>query len=99
MPFVKDQRSLRTSLFFDWGNVFSTSCPSPGGKQPPVAGGGAPYVMDCTSFDFKELRYSVGVGLTWITPLGPLTFSLAEALNPKGKDERQVFQFSLGAPF
>ncbi|OED41832.1 outer membrane protein assembly factor BamA [Endozoicomonas sp. (ex Bugula neritina AB1)] len=87
MPFVKDQRSLRTSIFFDYGNVFDTSCSS------------LPSVKDCYSPDFSELRYSVGIGLTWVTPLGPLTFSLAEALNPKGEDETQVFQFSLGTPF
>ena len=97
LPFVKDQRSLRTSLFLDWGNVFNTSCPTGSGDRPQPLDGS--YIMDCSSFDIKELRYSVGVGLTWITPLGPLTFSLADALNPKGKDERQVFQFSLGTPF
>ncbi len=85
MPFVKDQRSLRTSIFFDYGNVFDSSC--------------SPHVIDCSKVDLAELRYSVGVGLTWVTPLGPLTFSLANALNPKGKDETQTFQFSLGTPF
>ena len=85
LPFVKDQSSLRTSAFFDFGNVFDTAC--------------SPYVVDCADVSFKEIRYSVGVGLTWITPLGPLTFSLAKALNPKGKDETQTFQFSLGTPF
>ena len=87
LPFVKDQRSLRTSLFFDVGNVFDSNCPS------------SDKIENCTAVDIKELRYSVGIGLTWITPLGPLTFSLAEAINPKGKDETQVFQFSLGTPF
>lgn len=85
LPFVKDQRSLRTSVFFDYGNVFDTACNN---QQ----------VIDCFKPDFKEFRYSTGVGLTWITPLGPLTFSLAKALNAKGKDETQFFQFSLGAP-
>ncbi len=85
MPFVKDQRSLRTSVFFDFGNTFDTSCSSE--------------TQDCSKPDIKELRYSAGLGLTWITPMGPLTFSLARALNEKGEDETQVFQFSLGAPF
>ena len=85
LPFVTDQRSLRTSVFFDFGNVFSTTCSN--------------LVEDCFRPDFKELRYSAGLGLTWITPLGPLTFSLAKALNAKGRDETQTFQFSLGTPF
>ena len=87
LPFVKDQRSMRTSLFFDFGNVYDTSCST------------SADVVDCTKPDFSELRYSAGLGLTWITPLGPLTFSLAKALNAKGEDETQVFQFSLGTPF
>ena len=97
LPFVKDQRSLRTSLFMDWGNVFQTSCPTGTGNRPEPYDG--TYIVDCYKPDLSELRYSVGVGLTWITPLGPLTFSLARALNPKGKDETQSFQFSLGTPF
>lgn len=97
LPFVKDQRSLRTSLFMDWGNVFQTSCPTGTGNRPDPYDG--TYIVDCYKPDLSELRYSVGVGLTWITPLGPLTFSLAKALNPKGKDETQSFQFSLGTPF
>ena len=92
LPFVKDQRSLRTSLFLDFGNVFNSSCGTSNGKANPD-------IEDCYKPSFDQLRYSAGVGLTWITPLGPLTFSLAKALNPKGKDEKQVFQFSLGAPF
>ncbi|WP_330926790.1 outer membrane protein assembly factor BamA [Candidatus Sororendozoicomonas aggregata] len=87
LPFVKDQRSLRTSVFFDFGNVFDNS------------GNDHEGVVDSSKPSFSDLRYSAGVGLTWITPLGPLTFSLAKALNPKDKDETQVFQFSLGAPF
>ena len=87
LPFVKDQRSLRSSVFFDFGNVFDTNCSTGVG------------VVDCASPEFGSLRYSVGIGLTWITPLGPLTFSLAEALNPEGEDETQVFSFSLGTPF
>lgn len=49
--------------------------------------------------DFGELRYSTGVGLTWLSPLGALTFSLARPLNERSGDRTQVFQFSLGALF
>ncbi|AMO56150.1 membrane protein [Endozoicomonas montiporae] len=103
LPFVKDQRSLRTSLFLDFGNVYDTSCSNKknsGSNLPdkePLSS--QPNIVDCYSPDLSQLRYSVGLGLTWITPLGPLTFSLAKALNADGEDETQVFQFSLGAPF
>ena len=92
LPFVSDQRSMRTSLFLDFGNVYDSSCGTSDGKTNPD-------IVDCYKPSLDQLRYSAGLGLTWITPLGPLTFSLARALNAKGEDETQVFQFSLGAPF
>jgi outer membrane protein insertion porin family len=48
-------------------------------------------------FDAGELRYSAGIGAIWLSPIGPLTFSLAKALNDKPGDRTQNFQFSLGA--
>ena len=36
--------------------------------------------INCYDVDFSELRYSVGVGLTWITGFGPMSFSLAKPL-------------------
>ena len=49
--------------------------------------------------DLGELRYSVGVGLSWLTALGPLGFSLAMPLNADSADDAQVFQFTLGQTF
>lgn len=85
LPFVKDQRSVRSGLFLDAGNVFSTHC---GETQ-----------INCFSPDANQLRYSVGVGMTWITGFGPLTFSLGRALNDEAIDETEIFQFSLGRTF
>ncbi|TLX54041.1 outer membrane protein assembly factor BamA [Stutzerimonas nosocomialis] len=85
MPFVRDQRSLRTSVFWDVGNVFDSNCPS----------GSA----NCTDIDLGEMASSVGVGLTWITALGPLSFSLAMPVVKPDNAETQVFQFSLGQTF
>jgi outer membrane protein insertion porin family len=50
-------------------------------------------------FDAGELRYSAGVGATWMSPLGALTVSVAKALNEKEGDETEVFQFQLGQTF
>lgn len=51
------------------------------------------------SFDVGELRYSAGLSAVWLSPIGPLSFSLARALNPKPLDDTEIFQFSLGAVF
>lgn len=45
-----------------------------------------------------DLRSAYGFGLSWITPVGPLAFSFARAINPTKEDEPQFFQFSLGMP-
>lgn len=91
MPFVEDKRSVQPSLFVDGGNTFLTEC-------YPVLEEDEP--SSCSSgVDLGELRYSVGLGLSWLTPVGPLTFSVAEPLNDEEGDDTQFFQFSLGQTF
>ncbi len=85
MPFIKDRSSLRSAFFFDVGNVFNTKC-----RENQV---------NCFGIDAGELRYSVGIGVTWLSGFGPLTFSLAKPLNASPIDEREVFQFTLGRGF
>jgi len=45
------------------------------------------------------LRYSSGVALTWLSPVGPIKFSYAVPLNKQPVDRLQKFQFSLGSMF
>jgi outer membrane protein insertion porin family len=95
MPFVKDQRSLRTALFWDVGNVFDTNCSD--AQKNGIAGGRTADPSCDLSMD--NLASSVGVGLTWITALGPLSFSLAMPVVKPDDSDTQVFQFSLGQTF
>jgi outer membrane protein insertion porin family len=48
---------------------------------------------------FTELRYSVGVGISWISPIGPIKLSYGKALNASPTDRLQAFQFQLGTGF
>ena len=50
-------------------------------------------------FSMSDLRYSTGIGVAWISPLGPLKFSLAFPLNEKEGDKTQRFQFQIGTGF
>jgi outer membrane protein insertion porin family len=52
-----------------------------------------------TKIKIAELRYSAGVGLSWISPVGPLKLSYGKALNAKPEDKKQNFQFQLGTGF
>ncbi len=51
-----------------------------------------------SNFAFKTLRSSIGLGLSWITPVGPLSFSLARPVGYSDADALQTFQFVLGVP-
>ncbi|HEX5338844.1 MAG TPA: outer membrane protein assembly factor BamA, partial [Gallionella sp.] len=45
------------------------------------------------------LRYSTGVAITWISPVGPLKLSYGVPLNKKPADIERRFQFTLGQIF
>lgn len=92
LPFIEDQSSLQSSVFFDAGNTFLTSCYD-------VLEDDADRQRCNSGVDLGDLRYSVGVGLSWLTPVGPLTFSVAEPVNDESDDDTQFFQFSLGQTF
>lgn len=85
LDFVPDPRSVRGSVFLDYGNVFSDGCRS--------------YEVNCYEFDLSELRYSLGVGVTWITALGPLSFAISQVFNDTPDDRTETFQFEIGTQF
>ncbi|MBL79623.1 MAG: outer membrane protein assembly factor BamA [Nitrosomonadaceae bacterium] len=47
----------------------------------------------------EGLRYSAGISVSWVSPMGPLKVSLAKALNKKEGDRLQPFQFVFGNQF
>lgn len=86
MPFIKDNKSLRTSLFWDVGSVYSDKC-----YLSTTTG--------CDGVDLSQIASSVGVGVTWYSPLGPLSVNLALPIRKPDDAETQVFQFSMGQTF
>ncbi len=52
-----------------------------------------------SSLDVDEIRSSVGLGLDWLTPVGPLTFSLAHPITHAESDVTEMFRFNLGTSF
>lgn len=85
LPFIEDTSQFRPVLFVDAGNVFNTNCPD--------------VSTVCSDFDFSEMRYSVGVAVTWLTGLGPMTFGISKPFNAGEFDKRESFQFELGRTF
>lgn len=85
LPFIEDTTSFRPVLFFDVGNVFSTHCAST--------------AVNCLEFAWDEMRASTGLAFTWLSPMGPMTFSIAKVLREGPFDETESFQFELGRVF
>lgn len=47
----------------------------------------------------NQIRSSVGVGLSWTSPIGPLSFSLAEPISKASGDTIEKFSFRIGTVF
>ncbi len=60
--------------------------------------GGQVYGSD-EKLDMADLRYSTGLTAAWISPIGPLKFSIGKALNKKEGDKVEAFQFQMGTTF
>ena len=54
---------------------------------------------DRQRIEFSQLRYSAGLGISWISPVGPLKLSYAQPLNAQPTDQKERFQFQLGTGF
>ena len=85
LPFIEDQRSLRSAFFFDFGNVFSDNCKD--------------YQINCYKPALEDLRYSYGVGVTWITGFGPLSLAISKPTNAGPQERTEEFQFTVGNVF
>lgn len=76
---------VRTSVFVDAGNIYSTlGVSKPNNPRGGTASG--------------PIRYSAGLDLDWRVPFFNvvLGFSVAKAIHPKPGDQTQVFQFNIG---
>ncbi len=65
--------------------MFNTNCPQ--------------VSINCSGFDTDEVRYAAGIGVTWLTGLGPMTFAYSKGFNSQPDDNEEGFQFELGASF
>jgi outer membrane protein insertion porin family len=52
-----------------------------------------------SSYNLSDLRYSTGLGISWLSPFGPLKLIYAKPLNSKSTDTTQSIQFQLGSQF
>ena len=91
-PGAGNDRTLRLYGFFDAGNVFSDSY---AGQTPAQVKGQ------------KMIRASTGIGISWVSPLGPLRLAYAVPIKSQKEnlveaipaDRLQRIQFQIGTSF
>lgn len=92
MPFKGDWASqIRPVLFLEGAQVFDTK----GLDKEKLTGTNYPLILNKDN----EMRFSVGAGFTWLTPIGPISLSYAKPLNKKKGDEIDNVQFEIGRMF
>jgi outer membrane protein insertion porin family len=52
-----------------------------------------------SSIEGDGIRSSVGVGLDWMSPIGPMNFTLSQPITKKDGDRTESFRFNLGTSF
>ena len=56
-------------------------------------------VDDSTLDESSNIRSSIGLGVDWFTPVGPLNFSFAQPISKNSTDKTETFRFNLGTTF
>ena len=97
MPFKGDWADqVRPVLFAEGGQVFDTTDKENRTFINPNTGvdTGVPLLTQDNKF-----RFSAGVGVTWYTPIGPISLSYAVPIGDKEGDETEKVQFQIGNTF
>jgi outer membrane protein insertion porin family len=99
LPGTGGDRNLRTFFFADLGQVYRTQQTSTTVQKTSDATNGNIFVTRSTSPGSGTLRASVGFGLSWISPIGPLKLSIAYPTKKDVSDRLQRLQFQIGTGF
>jgi outer membrane protein insertion porin family len=92
---LPDAFGISGEVFSDFGTVFNSGQNSVASLAGTNCNGG----FACTVFDTASFRASIGAGLVWSSPFGPLKFEVAYPLMKAKTDETQMFRFSIGTSF
>ena len=54
---------------------------------------------DSSIDDSNKIRSSAGIGIDWMTPIGPINFTFAEPITKSDTDVEETFRFNIGTSF
>ena len=77
-------KAFRGFVFYDRGNVY---------------GSGADLSTTAKSFDLAEMRHSIGAGLRFLSPFGPVGFAYGIKLDKEDGENAGEFHFTAGSSF
>jgi outer membrane protein insertion porin family len=95
-PFASEdaRQQIRTSVFFDMASVWDTEFKYNGDNNVSA---GSEYYYDYS--DPSNFRSSYGAALQWMSPMGPLVFSVAKPVEIYEGDDEEFFTFTIGRTF
>jgi outer membrane protein insertion porin family len=102
VPFAPKDFGMKLAWFADAGQLLdyvgptSWSGATPGSTVAPIGQGSMQQLINSGN---GGIRSSVGMGLLWDSPFGPLRFDLAYALTKDPYDKTQFFRFGGGGKF
>ncbi|MCH1924698.1 outer membrane protein assembly factor BamA [Shewanella sp. C32] len=96
-PFLDEaySNSVRTSFFVDAGNVWDTEFNYDLYKYLPADR----YAELADYSDASRIRASWGMSVQWLSPMGPMVFSLAWPIKSEDDDDMEIFSFNIGKTF
>jgi outer membrane protein insertion porin family len=93
--FAPKEVGIKLAFFADAGSVWNYQGPT--SWFPPVPGATGEFLTPVGNSMF--VNTSVGAGLLWNSPFGPLRFDLAYPITKRAYDRTQIFRFSGGTTF
>jgi len=98
---LPEEYGIRASVFSDFGTLFEIDNPYNTPAVYDLTDPDNPVLLSSAtrSLDDSSLRASVGVGISWDSPFGPIRVDLAMPVIKEDYDESQNFRFSFGTKF
>lgn len=93
---IPEEWGIEGTAFSDFGTVFGAPEETLANRTGTCNTGAGP---DCTVFDTMAFRASIGGGIIWQSPFGPLRFEAAYPLLKAKYDKTEWFRFSIGTRF
>ncbi len=95
LPLIPDELGMSGAAFADVGSLFGAGA---GAKNAPQGCNPADTTTICLEDD-ASIRSSVGLGLLWNSPLGPLRLDYAYVLTKEDYDRTQAIRFGASTKF